>query len=84
MNKPDHKIIYLTAELEGWEKPHWCEEKIADDDIEYIRKDVSDKRIAGLDGVIQDAINIIVAPNPTAEQQMHVVMRLRKALQEVE
>lgn len=40
------KYIYLTASLEGPDNLHWCQDRIEDDDIEYVRSDVLAERDA--------------------------------------
>lgn len=47
MKKP-HKIIFLQwVEPDEEEGVTWCQDKINDTDVEYIRKDVHDKEMEG-------------------------------------
>lgn len=41
MTEPAQRLkhIYLTGELAGWDEPHWCADRLSEDDIEYVRFD---------------------------------------------
>ena len=45
---PDYPRIFLQPNAAGVGKHTWCQDRIEDDDIEYVRADIADELMASL------------------------------------
>ena len=80
---PDYPRIYLQPNEAGIGRHTWCQDRIEDTDIEYIRADIADEMMASLQRLLERMRQTLdhaqaTGPNPTSQRALEY--RLAEAI----
>lgn len=90
--KPDHERIWLQPGAGDCGETTWCQDRIHDDDIEYIRADIHARalleahqrgRREGMEEAAEVAREMLVYADTTSEADVAIPAAIRAKAQEV-